>query len=245
MEFMDPVATRWTFGNLIMQPRHIPPIPAMLLVHMPARVISAPVLGSAIKLVVTLIRIAWGTKDSMDQIVPILLTPRVRLLSLLNSIQPITLLLVLCPLFLEFIFRMALSLLIRQYILRTWKSRLQSMTNTELATFGGSGAFQRQGGMAQIGDALGRGMVLVFSIWMDHGESGMLWLDGTFPLTSNGTELGSVRGPCGQTSGNNTMITNTYPDAKVVFSAIKVGELGSTFGHVSQGNDSIWLIQGR
>jgi cellulose 1,4-beta-cellobiosidase len=117
--------------------------------------------------------------------------------------------------------------------------------DAELATFGGSGAFQRQGGMAQIGDALGRGMVLVFSIWMDHGESGMLWLDGTFPLTSNGTELGSVRGPCGQTSGNNTMITNTYPDAKVVFSAIKVGELGSTFGHVSQGNDSIWLIQGR
>lgn len=56
--------------------------------------------------------------------------------------------------------------------------------------FGATDAFAAQGGMRGMGEALGRGMVLVFSVWDDAG-GGMLWLDGT-----SGTGAGSVRGPC-------------------------------------------------
>jgi len=77
--------------------------------------------------------------------------------------------------------------------------------------------------MAQIGKALGKGMVLIFSIWDDAG-SGMLWLDGT-----SGTGAGSVRGPCSADSGDSAMIQEKYPDAAVTFSNVKSGDIGSTF----------------
>ncbi|KAH8654468.1 cellulose 1,4-beta-cellobiosidase precursor [Tricladium varicosporioides] len=84
-------------------------------------------------------------------------------------------------------------------------------------------AFKSQGGMKTMGEALGRGMVLVFSIW-DDATGGMLWLDGT-----TGTGPGSVRGPCSATSGNSADIAKNYPDAAVTFENIKKGEIGSTF----------------
>jgi cellulose 1,4-beta-cellobiosidase len=95
---------------------------------------------------------------------------------------------------------------------------------------GGTDAFTNQGGMSQMGQALSRGMVLIFSIWMDNG-SGMQWLDASFPATANSTTLGVARGPCSATSGDTTMLTAKYPNAAVTFSNIKVGELQSTFGN--------------
>ncbi|KAF4633191.1 hypothetical protein G7Y89_g4935 [Cudoniella acicularis] len=84
-------------------------------------------------------------------------------------------------------------------------------------------AFAAQGGMSKMGDALGRGMVLVFSIW-DDASGGMLWLDST-----TGTGPGSVRGPCSTSSGKAADIQANYSDAAVTFSNIKAGEIGSTF----------------
>ncbi|OCL07667.1 glycoside hydrolase family 7 protein [Glonium stellatum] len=103
-----------------------------------------------------------------------------------------------------------------------------SFCSAQKKVFGGTNAFAQQGGMAGMGGALGRGMVLVFSIWDDAG-SGMLWLDSTYPTTSSPTAPGVARGPCSTTSGNATDLIAKYPDAAVTFSNIKTGDIGSTF----------------
>jgi cellulose 1,4-beta-cellobiosidase len=97
---------------------------------------------------------------------------------------------------------------------------------SQKTAFGSVDAFGDRGGMAVIGEALGRGMVLVFSIWEDSG-SDMLWLDSTYPV--NATSLGTARGPCAESSGNPADIIAQFPGAQVTFSNIKVGDLGSTF----------------
>lgn len=97
--------------------------------------------------------------------------------------------------------------------------------NSQVEAFGGVSTYERQGGMAGMGSSLARGMVLIFSIWMDSG-SGMQWLDGK---TSDDASPGSLRGPCSADSGNTTMLTAMYPDAAVTFSNIKVGDIGSTY----------------
>ncbi|KAI1267744.1 concanavalin A-like lectin/glucanase domain-containing protein [Xylariaceae sp. FL1019] len=72
------------------------------------------------------------------------------------------------------------------------------------------------GGLTGMGEALGRGMVLIFSIWND-ASGYMNWLD-------SGTN-----GPCDATEGNPTLIIEENPTTHVVFSAIKWGDIGSTF----------------
>ncbi|TVY50339.1 Exoglucanase 1, partial [Lachnellula cervina] len=89
--------------------------------------------------------------------------------------------------------------------------------------FGATDDFSTQGGLSQMGKALDRGMVLVFSIWDDAG-SGMQWLDGT-----TGTGAGSVRGPCSATSGDAVTIMADEPWSAVTFENIRAGEIGSTF----------------
>lgn len=103
-----------------------------------------------------------------------------------------------------------------------------SFCTAEKAILGGPDAFASQGGLAGIGRALGRGMVLVFSIWDDTG-TGMLWLDGVYPTTSDPKAPGVARGACSPTSGNVTALAELYPDAAVTFSNIKVGDIGSTY----------------
>lgn len=74
----------------------------------------------------------------------------------------------------------------------------------------------QRGGLAGIGEALGRGMVLIFSIWDDTGGY-MNWLDS-----------GSA-GPCNSTEGNPTLIEAEHPDVQVTFKRIRYGEIGSTY----------------
>jgi cellulose 1,4-beta-cellobiosidase len=90
---------------------------------------------------------------------------------------------------------------------------------------GGNYPFEARGGMSQIGKALGRGMVLVLSIWEDSG-SFMQWLDGQ---TGNITQPGNLRGPCSTTSGQPSDIQAHDSNAAVTWSNIKFGELGTTF----------------
>jgi cellulose 1,4-beta-cellobiosidase len=75
-------------------------------------------------------------------------------------------------------------------------------------------------------DALGRGVVLVMSLW-DDKESYMLWLDSTFPAGS--TAVGSARGSCPTTSGRPDDVESQYPNSYVKYSNIRVGEIGSTY----------------
>lgn len=93
--------------------------------------------------------------------------------------------------------------------------------------FGGSDnyPFKARGGMKQMGQALGRGMVLIFSIWEDSG-SFMQWLDGQ---TGDVSQPGNLRGPCATTSGQPADIIKNNNDAAVTWSNVKFGELGTTF----------------
>ncbi|PYH94160.1 putative endo-beta-1,4-glucanase celB, partial [Aspergillus ellipticus CBS 707.79] len=78
------------------------------------------------------------------------------------------------------------------------------------------GTFEGHGGLRAMGEALGRGMVLVFSVWNDDG-SYMQWLD-----------AGSD-GPCNSTEGNPEVIEVVDPGTAVVFSDVRWGDIGSTF----------------
>ncbi|KAG8157250.1 hypothetical protein KVR01_012958 [Diaporthe batatas] len=71
------------------------------------------------------------------------------------------------------------------------------------------------GNLDTMGKALGRGMVLAFSIWNDNTQF-MNWLD-----------AGNA-GPCSETEGNPANIQANEPGTHVVFSNIKWGEIGST-----------------
>merc|ERR1719247_704363 len=72
-------------------------------------------------------------------------------------------------------------------------------------------------------------MVLVMSLWDDTSVN-MLWLDSTYPPVAPGATPppGNVRGPCGTESGVPSELQRDFPGAKVVFSDIKYGPLGST-----------------
>ncbi|KAK6532086.1 endoglucanase 1 [Orbilia ellipsospora] len=70
-----------------------------------------------------------------------------------------------------------------------------------------------------MGQALARGMVLIFSIWNDAGQN-MNWLDS------------GSSGPCSSTEGNPSTILANNPGTHVIFSNIRWGDIGSTGGNV-------------
>ena len=99
----------------------------------------------------------------------------------------------------------------------------------EKKTFGAVNAFASQGGLKGMGQALRRGMVLVFSVWNDN-TSNMKWLDGTWPANADPTkEPGTGRGPCKATEGTSEQIMASASRIQVKFSNVKSGEIGSTF----------------
>ena len=78
-----------------------------------------------------------------------------------------------------------------------------------------SSDFVRLGGMQEMGQALSRGMVLIFSIW--NSNDFMNWLDS------------GNAGPCGATAGDPKLIVAKNPDVSVTFSNIKWGDIDTTF----------------
>jgi cellulase len=72
------------------------------------------------------------------------------------------------------------------------------------------------GGVGGMGEALSRGMVLVFSIWW-AGSGAMNWLDS------------GKAGPCNATEGDPSIIRQVEKDPAITFSNIKWGEIGSTY----------------
>jgi cellulase len=76
-------------------------------------------------------------------------------------------------------------------------------------------AAKGMGGLATQGEALARGMVLIFSIWND-ATGNMTWLDS------------GNAGPCTAGEGSPTVIESKYPDTSVTFSNIRWGTIGST-----------------
>ncbi|KAF2193991.1 glycoside hydrolase family 7 protein [Zopfia rhizophila CBS 207.26] len=107
---------------------------------------------------------------------------------------------------------------------------------------GGTDHFTQLGGLKQMGDVLGRGMVLAFSIWDDAG-SYMGWLDSTYPPDADPATPGAARGPCPTTGGRPAELIKQFPEAKVVFSNIKSGDIGSTYSNVTARAVPRWYRQ--
>lgn len=83
-----------------------------------------------------------------------------------------------------------------------------------------------------MGRALGRGMVLVLSLWDDEATN-MHWLDSVSP--ENNPEWphnkpGVKRGPCPASGGTPHELRSMHGSATVTYSNIKVGEIDSTYG---------------
>jgi len=84
------------------------------------------------------------------------------------------------------------------------------------------------GGLKRMGDQMKNGMVLVMSLWDDH-DANMLWLDSNYPLDKDPSEPGVNRGPCPEDSGVPADVEAEFPDATVIFSKVRVGDLDSTY----------------
>jgi len=89
--------------------------------------------------------------------------------------------------------------------------------------------FQQKGGLKQMGEAMGRGMVLVLSIW-DDDLTGMTWLDASAPTDESRDKPGVQRGPCSTHSGHDKELRVNHPGAAVTYSNLAYGEIDSTYG---------------
>ena len=98
--------------------------------------------------------------------------------------------------------------------------------DAQKSVFGDKTSFQNKGGMAGMSKGLSAGMALVLSIWDDHAVN-MLWLDSTYPTDS--TAPGAARGTCPITSGKPTDVETNNANASVIYSNIKVGDIGTTY----------------
>ena len=58
----------------------------------------------------------------------------------------------------------------------------------------------------------------------------MLWLDGDYPTDADTSDPGVHRGTCDPEVSTPTFVESNYSDASVVYSAIKFGTIGSTYG---------------
>lgn len=89
-----------------------------------------------------------------------------------------------------------------------------SLTNEYCSNSGSR--FMDLGGIDGMGEALSRGMVLIFSIWWDT-DTFMNWMDS------------GDAGPCNATEGDPNVIVQVEPSPSVTFSKIKWGDIGSTY----------------
>ena len=98
----------------------------------------------------------------------------------------------------------------------------------ESEAFGETTPYTSLGGLATMGAAFIKGMVLVMSVWDDY-DVNMLWLDSDYPTDQPTAQPGTVRGPCSITSGAPAAVEAAGANVQVVYSNIKWGEIGSTF----------------
>ncbi|KAK7184786.1 hypothetical protein DPSP01_002242 [Paraphaeosphaeria sporulosa] len=111
----------------------------------------------------------------------------------------------------------------------TGNSITDSYCNAQKTAFGDNNSFEKLGGLTAMGGAIGRGMVLALSVWDDHAVN-MLWLDSTFPTDKDASTPGVARGTCSITSGVPADVEKNSPNSQVIYSNIKIGAIGSTFG---------------
>ncbi|KAG8697438.1 Exoglucanase 1 [Ceratobasidium sp. 395] len=94
--------------------------------------------------------------------------------------------------------------------------------------FSDTNTFAQRGGFSKMSTAFDAGMVLVLSIWDDHAAN-MLWLDSNYPTDRDASQPGTARGNCPTTSGVPADVESQSPNAQVIYSNIKFGDIGSTY----------------
>ncbi|KAF5342622.1 hypothetical protein D9611_001588 [Ephemerocybe angulata] len=120
-------------------------------------------------------------------------------------------------------------------LLDNFDSITEKFCDDQKTAFGDTKSFQNQGGLAGMGKSLAHGHVLVLSVWADHGAN-MLWLDSDYPTDASPSTPGISRGTCATSSGKPADVIANSPNAQVVFSNIKFGDIGTTFTGGSSGN---------
>jgi cellulase len=90
-------------------------------------------------------------------------------------------------------------------------------TITAAGCVASDGSAASVGGLPTMGQALGAGMTLVFSIWNDNSQY-MNWLDS------------GSNGPCSSSAGNPATILANDPTTHVIFSNVRWGDIGTTTG---------------
>lgn len=96
------------------------------------------------------------------------------------------------------------------------------------AVFGDEYTYKTHGGHKSMGAAMGRGMVLVMSLWDDHYAS-MMWLDSSYPTDKDTSIPGIARGECENFVGDPEKVESTGKDSSVAFSNIRFGPIDSTY----------------
>lgn len=119
----------------------------------------------------------------------------------------------------------------------TGNSITDSFCAAQKTAFGDTNEFAVKGGLATMGAALKKGMVLVMSIWDDH-TANMLWLDAPYPPTKSPSTPGVSRGSCSASSGVPADVEANSPGASVTYSNIKWGPINSTFTGTLSGGGS-------
>ncbi|KZP29034.1 glycoside hydrolase family 7 protein [Athelia psychrophila] len=100
--------------------------------------------------------------------------------------------------------------------------------DAQKTAFGDTNDFDTKGGLEAMGKSLGRGAVLVLSVWDDYAVN-MLWLDSDYPTTGDASAPGVARGTCATTSGVPADVEKSAASASVTYSNIKIGSIGSTY----------------
>merc|ERR550537_971394 len=106
-----------------------------------------------------------------------------------------------------------------------YDSITDAMCSASKVEFGDMDDHAEKGGLARMGEALGRGMVLVMSLW-DDASANMLWLDSNYPVDAPADQPGVARGTCPTDSGVPEEVRRDFPGSDVVFSGIKYGAIG-------------------
>jgi cellulose 1,4-beta-cellobiosidase len=125
----------------------------------------------------------------------------------------------------------------------TWSGLedMNSLTDDQCSAakkvFGDEDDHKAKGGLAQMGVAMQRGMVLTMSLWTDHAAQ-CLWLDSDYPVTADASEPGVSRGTCATTSGDPDTVVSEQAGATVVFSNIRFGDIGTTVDGISSDTGS-------
>ena len=111
---------------------------------------------------------------------------------------------------------------------QSYNSISDGFCNAQKQAFGDPNDFEKRGGLKAMSGSMDRGMVLVMSLWDDHAVN-MLWLDSDYPPSKRASDPGVARGSCATTSGKPSVVEQQHPDASVIYSNIKYGELDTTY----------------